>query len=108
MRVTLFWTVSEIPEHDYTVFVHLYDAHAQLIASHDGPPLFGYLPTSQWPPGRIVPDRHDFALPETLPPGEYRLAAGLYDPTTGQRLSLLGEKGIVVGDHVELDKLILP
>lgn len=107
LRVTLFLTASEQPGHDYTVFVHLYDAAGQLVASHDGVPVFGYLPTSQWPEAEVIPDRHDIRLPGELPAGSYRLAAGLYDPVSGQRLSVVNDVGVAVGDKVELENVLI-
>jgi hypothetical protein len=57
-----------------------------LVAQHDSPPNGGYTPTSIWLPGKEVVDRHGLVLPSDLPPGDYRLIAGLYNPTTGERL----------------------
>jgi hypothetical protein len=105
LQVTLFWSTWQPPSQDYTVFVHLYDAAGQLAASHDGPPLFGYWPTSQWRGSDIVPDRHAVQLPEGLVPGRYRLAVGLYDPANGRRLPVLDVTGAPVGDEVELEQL---
>lgn len=107
LRVTLFWSASGRPSRDYTVFVHLYDAAGQLVASHDGTPVFGYLPTRQWPEAEVVPDRHDVRLPDELPAGSYRLAAGLYDPANGQRLAVVNEVGIAVDDKVELEHVLI-
>ncbi len=88
LRVTLFWRASRVPQRDLTVFVHLYDAAGQLVASHDGQPVYGQLPTTRWPTDDLIPDRHDFPLPRDLPPGEYTLAAGLYDAASGERLAV--------------------
>jgi hypothetical protein len=38
----------------------------------------------------VVDDRHSVALPPDLAAGDYRLAVGLYDPLTGERLPLAG------------------
>jgi hypothetical protein len=45
-------------------------------------------PTRSWRPGEEIVDRYGILLPETLGAGEYRLAVGLYDPATGQRLAV--------------------
>jgi hypothetical protein len=101
--VDLYWRTETPLEVDYTVFVHLYDADGRLLASHDGPPFYGYLPASDWLLGETVPDRHDFALPSNLAQGEYQLAVGLYDPATGDRLPL-----VIGGDVARVDTLELP
>jgi hypothetical protein len=49
-----------------------------------------------------VEDRRTLALPAGLAPGEYRLVAGLYQPTTSARLPLAAG-----GDTVELGRLTL-
>lgn len=82
----LLWYVGETVAADHTVFIHLRDAAGQLAAQADGPPLKGWYPTSWWAAGETVADRHDFRVPDDLPPGDYRLVAGLYDPAGGQRL----------------------
>jgi hypothetical protein len=104
-RVTLYWTAYRQPAQDYTVFVHVYDAAGKLVTSHDGPPLFGYLRTSTWGTSDIVPDRHDIPLPDDWASGEYRLVAGLYNPTTSQRLPLVDAQGTQVGDSTELERV---
>jgi hypothetical protein len=108
LETEVFWQAERAPARDYTVFVHLYDATGRLVASHDGQPVYGFLPTSQWPVGRIIVDRHDIALPADLAAGDYQLAAGLYDATTGERLSPVQTAGGPHGDRADLSTLTLP
>ncbi len=93
--VALRWYAAEVVEIDYTVFVHLLDGAGQLAAQADGPPLDGWYPTSWWAAGEWVTDERAFPLPGDLPPGSYRLVAGLYDPAGGQRLGEAWELGTV-------------
>jgi hypothetical protein len=104
-RVTLYWAAYRRPTQDYTVFVHVYDAAGKLVTSHDGPPLFGYLPTSIWGTLDIVPDRHTIPLPDDWASGEYRLVAGMYNPATSRRLPLVDAQGIPGGDSTELERV---
>ena len=85
LEVTLYWHALQTPSDNYHAFVHLLDAGGEIVAQHDGVPGEGRRPTLGWLPGEYVEDRHPLLLPAGLPPGEYRLAAGLYQPITWQR-----------------------
>ena len=95
LSVTLIWdTLAAVPA-DYTVFVHLLGTDGQLVAQHDGTPLFGTRPTSTWQPGERLLDRHDFVLPEGVGVPAGVLRAGLYLPATLERLPFShGEDGV--------------
>ncbi len=96
------WLPLKRPGADYHLFLQLLTAGGDLVAQHDSSPGGGYAPTSAWSPGTEVSDRHGLSLPADLPPGEYRLIAGLYDPTNGERLSV--DRG---GDFVEIGRIAL-
>lgn len=82
--VTLNWQADAAPGVDYTVFLQLWRGSEQA-AGFDGPPVQNDYPTSLWQPGEIIVDTHPLNL-STLPPGDYELLTGLYNPTTGDRL----------------------
>jgi len=86
--LTLHWQSLRTVERDYQVFVHLLDAGGNKVAQRDGQPVQWMRPTRSWRPGEEIVDRYGILLPETLGAGEYRLAVGLYDPATGQRLAV--------------------
>ena len=95
LSVTLIWDALAAVPADYTVFVHLLGADGQLVAQHDGTPLFGTRPTSTWQPGERLLDRHDFVLPEGVGVPAGVLRAGLYLPATLERLPFShGEDGV--------------
>jgi hypothetical protein len=96
--ITLHWRAVQVPENDYTVFVHLLDGEGNVIAQHDGQPQGGTYPTSVWDDGEVVADDHPLVLPPDLSPGDYRLRVGLYRLETGERLPVAGG-----GDSVELE-----
>jgi hypothetical protein len=100
LHVSLSWRSLRPAEGDYTVFVHLIDENARIWAQHDGRPVGGSRPTSSWQPGEEITDHHGLALPADLPPGEYRLAVGLYDASTGERLSVATGPGATPSDRV--------
>ncbi len=86
LQLTLYWR-SEAPlPLDYTTFVHLRNAAAEIVAQRDRPPLDGAYPTGLWDPGEIIADKITLSLPANLPSGEYRIIVGMYDLSTGQRL----------------------
>ncbi len=100
-RLTLYWQAQTEMQEDYTVFVHLLDESGNLREQADSQPWQGFLPTSAWPAGEIVPDPH--LLPE-LPPGRYRLAVGLYSLSTMERLPVLDG---AEGDSISLCEIAL-
>lgn len=103
LRVWLHWQAVEAVSEDYTAFVQLLDAEGRRVTGWDAQPLAGYYPTSSWQPGEMVADAFDLPLPETLPPGEYRLVTGLYNFETGQRLPVTS----VAGNRSRDDAVIL-
>lgn len=94
LPITLFWNVLAQPEQDYSIFVHLcQDCELPPVASQDGPPLDGYLPTSVWLPSKPVHDERAIRLPLDMPPGRYTLLVGVYhpgDPALSARLPVVG------------------
>lgn len=98
--VTLYWQSKGPLDKNYTVFVHLVDTAGANIAQGDGPPLQEFYPTSAWAPGEILNDTHIVALPVDMPPGQYQLFVGLYDPESGYRLPVLDEAGDMLDNQV--------
>lgn len=96
--ITLFWDVRTQPTTDYSLFLHLCQVCDQPpVASDDGPPLAGYLPTSSWLPGKPARDDRAIQLPRDLAPGRYTLLLGLYnpgDPSPNARLTVRGPQAV--------------
>jgi 4-amino-4-deoxy-L-arabinose transferase-like glycosyltransferase len=89
LPLTLHWQAASTGERPYTVFVHLVNPEStQLVGAGDGEPGMAHFPTTGWVPGEYLADEHFLAIDSATPPGTYRIAIGLYDPTTGQRLLL--------------------
>ncbi len=88
--VELQWSAAVPLPLNYTVFVHVLDQNGQLVAQNDLPPGGGYAPTSGWPSGQPIADRHGVVLPQVLSPGQYRIVIGLYGPD-GVRLKTRDE-----------------
>jgi hypothetical protein len=101
LSITLIWQTLGENSQNYKTFVHLLNADGQLVAQSDAVPAGWTRPTSGWQPGEFVTDTHSLNLKRGLPPGEYRLLAGMYDGN-GQRLPVAAG-----GDAVELGKIQL-
>ena len=97
LPVALAWRTTRPIPADYHVFVHLLNAAGERVAQSDGQPAVWTRPTSGWPVGETVEDRHGLSLPADLPPGDYSLIVGLYTPADGARL--LAADG---ADHIAL------
>ena len=63
-----------------SAFVHLVDETGMGLSQHDGPPGGVHTPFQSWAPGLILKSTHNINTPDSLPPGKYRLIAGLYYP----------------------------
>jgi hypothetical protein len=66
---------------DYQVFVHVFDAGANLIAQYDAPPLNGRYPTHYWLKGERIVDCIPLEADDVA-----SIAFGLYDSATQTRL----------------------
>lgn len=104
LNVWLRWEAIAPSGTDYKVFIHLLDASGMIIAQHDGVPVSSYAPTRIWTAGMTIDDRYNIVLPTLLPPGEYRLSVGLYDPLTGDRLPLKNGGGDAVQLTVRIEE----
>ncbi|GIW08327.1 MAG: hypothetical protein KatS3mg060_3132 [Dehalococcoidia bacterium] len=92
VAVTLVWRAEgDIPA-NYVAFVHLLDERDAIVSQSDQPPAAGAAPTGGWLPGQRVGDLHRLSPS----PAGRKLAIGLYDPRTGQRLmSSVGDMVVV-------------
>ncbi|MCK4316337.1 MAG: hypothetical protein KAX24_11250, partial [Anaerolineae bacterium] len=86
ISLTLVWRAEEVPDADYTVFVHLVDQGGALVAQADHPPLDGAYRTSFWAPGDVVRDPYRLTVDDAVTPCACTLLVGMYDPRTGNRL----------------------
>jgi hypothetical protein len=98
-----FWQVDQPFTKDYFIFVHVLNHAGQTVAQRDAPPWQGRFPTSAWRAGTLVVDVNDLPLPAGLPPGDYTIVVGMFDPATGEHPPVLvdgqplGDSGVSVG-----------
>ncbi len=105
--VALTWRPARALENAYTVFVQLIGPDGQVAAQGDQPPLQGFYPSDRWLAGQPFVDRYTLALPDALPPGDYRVVVGFYDPATGQRLPVVRNDG-TTGDAFDAATVKIP
>jgi hypothetical protein len=88
LTVTLQWEGRGVPERDYSLFVHIFDAAGRKVGQVDvgaGDPRW---PTSGWTAGRYITQVQRVPLPANLPPGQYSITLGVYNPADFRRLAL--------------------
>lgn len=84
--VGLYWRSLQRMSTDYKIFVHIFDQTTGVpVAQDDAMPHRWAYPTSLWWPGEEVNDKFAISL-QGVAPGQYGVAIGVYDPTTGARL----------------------
>jgi hypothetical protein len=91
LTLFLYWEVLEPTRGEYTVFTHLIGEGERIWGQEDGPPVDGAYPTREWHEREIIVDRYDLVLDSEAPPGGYRRAVGMYEPSTGARLPVDGK-----------------
>jgi hypothetical protein len=109
LTVTLHWHALRRMGESYKFFVHLYDAESgELVAQADVVPQGWTHPTTSWEVGEVVSDEVPVSLSE-VPSGRYRLAVGIYDPQSGERLPICGEEGLtIISNALILQEVTLP
>jgi hypothetical protein len=96
VTVTLHWQALRRMDVNYKFFVHLYDAETEALAAQaDVMPRSWTYPTSWWETGEVVSDEIQLSLAGAAPK-QYRLAVGVYDPKTEERLPVRGFSGQTV------------
>jgi hypothetical protein len=105
--LTLYWRAERRMESDYTIFVHVFDPATGIpVAQNDAMPHGGKYPTKFWWPGEVVDDYVTIFL-FNKPAGTYRIAIGVYNLLTGERLPLLNGQGEIVEDRrLILDQVV--
>jgi hypothetical protein len=103
VTVHLRWRAAAAMNVAYKIFVHVLDASGQqVLAQRDAEPQDGAAPTTSWMVGEALDDSYVLQLPASVGPGEYPIEIGVYEPRSGDRLTL------ATGDnHAILDQRLL-
>ena len=94
------WRVTAPPDGPRAIFVHLLTPDGQVAAQWDGLDV----PVEGWRKGDTILQVASFDLPPGLPPGQYWLQTGIYNPATLERLPVLVD-GAPITDRVLLSSL---
>jgi hypothetical protein len=103
-ELTLYWKALRPVPVNYRVFVHLRDSAGEVAALSDmlHP---GNFPTTRWSVTRYVRDPHQLSIPAGIPPGDYRLAVGLWLMADGQRMPVRDAAGNYLGDSLFIESV---
>jgi hypothetical protein len=106
LRFTLFWQADQPVQTDLTVFTQLIGPDGRVWGQWDNQPKGGWYSTSLWSPGQPVADNYAFQIDPAASAGEYRLIAGMYDSTTGERVAVTAGPGNG-NNFVEVAKIVV-
>ncbi|MFN2140407.1 MAG: hypothetical protein ACK2U5_07990 [Candidatus Promineifilaceae bacterium] len=108
LPLTLYWSAEDSSDLDAKVFLHLYDQYGELAAQIDQRPFFDTRPPYTWRPGEQITDPYHLDHLLDLPPGEYDIAVGMYDPGSGERLTAVTQQGEALPENrVFLGKILV-
>jgi hypothetical protein len=94
------WQALQPLTQDYTLFVHAFSSNGERAGQLDTMPLQGKLPTTRWPPGKVITDRLRIPLAAGAPSQGFRFELGWYQYQTGERLRTASDDKVVVdGSH---------
>lgn len=106
LRVVLYWQARAKLDKAYTVFVHLLDQNAQVVAQQDAQPLNGTRPTTTWVENEFIADAYELSIKPDAAPGNYQIEIGLYDADFS-RLPIIDEIGNPISDHIILNTSLI-
>jgi hypothetical protein len=93
LELTLYWQAREEIGKSYIVLTHLLDGEGNIQGQQDNIPVEGMYPTSSWLAGQVVEDKRHVPIRATAPAGEYRIAVGMYQLDSLDRLEAVDAEG---------------
>ncbi len=98
LSLWLHWHALSAPGVDTKYFVHVLDKDGNVMLQDDGIHVKYTRPSSQWLADAMISDLIELPL-WNLKPGEYRIAVGLTNPDTGERLPAFDAAGKPLPDN---------
>lgn len=106
LGITFYWQGLVEMKENYYLFIHLLGRRGQLVGNEDTYHGWGSYPTGLWKPGEIIRDTYRLPISQdALAPSLIRVDVGLYDPSTGQALTLFNQAGQPIGSSVVIGQL---
>ena len=97
LTLTMWWDALGVMDRDFVAFAHLLLPPDAVWSQDDRLLELNGARTSAWRVGDRLRATYALALPETAPPGIYRVEVGIYDKDTYDRLPVAGsEQGVVL------------
>jgi hypothetical protein len=103
IELTLYWRCLRAMMTSYTVFSHVIGNDGEIWGQQDSIPVGGRRPTVGWLVDETITDHHTILLQRDVPSGHYRVALGMYDVSTGQRLPVVD----ATSRGIEFDRVVL-
>ncbi len=103
--VRLYWEPLHPLAVDYGSFVEVIAQPSKPAVARSEGLYAKWVPTAQWRTGFYYRDQHEVTIPPHVPPGEYLLVQGLYEPQSGRRLLVSGSQP--PRDYSVLDRLVI-
>lgn len=111
LRPIVEWRAEQDIRTRYIFQIHVVDDRGHLWARDENEPAGGSFHTDRWKKDRRIGDQYTVRLPSTMPPDEYRIVVGVYDPESDRRLvahdaagRLLGDDPVIATIRIEKDK----
>ena len=107
LHAALYWQAAGPIEHNYASYVHLVNDKGEKVAGRDNPQTAADHPTSEWQPSETAMDPNSLPIPTDVPPGKYKLIAGMYRLAANnlKALSPICTSGATYGEAVLLSEV---
>lgn len=99
LALTLHWQALAPMEIRYRAFVHV--EADRMWGQHDDDPVCR-VRTDEWRPPQVGRGQFRVALDPATPPGTYPVTVGVYNPEDWERLEIVDERGLPLGNVLEL------
>lgn len=98
LPVILTWQAERPTSRRYKVTLQLLNSAGLVASQYDAEPEGGRRPTSSWNPGDVIIDNVGLMVRPGTPPGQYTLILAVYDAETGERLPVLNQDHLTLGE----------
>jgi len=103
VHLVVYWRVGGPVFQPLSSFVHLLDGQGSIVGQYDGFDV----PPWHWEPGAVIAQGYRFPISENAQPGSHWLEVGLYNPQTMERLPIIDNNGIPLGDRLVLQEVLI-